>query len=219
MKGITRILAMAVTAPILITLAACGDDDTPPAPTATAPAAATPTIASSATPSGTGVPLADRVAAAVAADDADALALLIQTQSLACSNAAGVGGPPPCSGAQGNPPEGTLVDAFPYGTCEREWQFDLVRFGRRFLDAAGELYAVVEIADPGGPAGLPASATHAVIYASADPALETGHALILSNDAIVAADSLCGGAVSTFLQDGPPLYGPEIVFEGPAFGP
>lgn len=211
---------------LLMSLAlACGDDDENGSgdgvtPTAEAPATEPAAPSPSAVPTGdTGIDIVDRAIEAVRAEDVDPLVALIVTEQVPCDEEAGVGGAPPCSGAPGQPPAGTPVEVFPYLTCEREWQFDLHLFAQRFHEAAGELYAVARLDTTFGeppPEHLPPGG-YAIVFTPADPSFETAHALLLDDRGIVAADSLCGGAPADFLADGPPLFGPALILEGPAF--
>jgi hypothetical protein len=210
---LTRLTCTAVIA-LALAAAACGngDDGGRAAPTATRPAAAT----AVAPEDGTGIDVVDRTIAALRDEDDDALVALIITQQLPCKDETDIGGPPPCRGAPGAPPDGTPVDVFAYLTCEREWQFDLPTFARRFNEAAGDLYAVVRFGE-GAPTGELPPGRYGVIVSSANPQFETAHALILSQGGIVHADSLCGGTPADFLADVPPFYAPELIFEGPAY--
>lgn len=202
---------------VLLVFSACdgGDDDggAPPGPSATPEAS--PTSAASPGAGRTGIEAVDRVLAVVENGDPVAFEALLRARSIPCSTAAGVGGPPPCSGAPGMPPEGTPVEAFPYDTCEREWQFDLGAFTERILERIDQLYAVVRIESMPLPEEL-ADGAYGLIYPDAS-GFETAHALLVTNDGVVAVDSSCGGTAEIFLQDGPPFDGPEVILEGPAF--
>jgi hypothetical protein len=158
----------------------------------------------------------DSALVAVDTRDAPALAALMRTTSIACGTDDGLGGPPDCRSAPGMPAEGTVVDAFPWNTCEREWQFDLQAFAERLLERVGELYAIVRIENYTPENELP-DGGYGLIYTNVDPRLETAHALILSDDGIVAADATCGGLAESFLLDQPPFNAPEVILEGPAF--
>lgn len=212
-------IAAAIMATAAVLLAACADEaSSPEIPTAasTATGAASVTAVPTATGRETGIDAVDDVIAAVASGDAVSLAALIRPQRVPCANVQGLGGPPNCGAAPGAPPEGTVVEAFPFYTCEREWLFDLDTFAERWLTLIGDLYAVVRIDTPTPPEELP-DGGYGIIYENADPAIETAHALILTDAGIVSADSLCGGRPEAFLADGQPFDAPDVIYEGPAF--
>jgi hypothetical protein len=194
--------------------AACnGDDDsdTPPPgpPDTTATAGTTPET------SRTGIEAVDRVLIVVENGDPVAFEALLRPQTIPCTNETGVGGPPQCFNAPADLPEGTPVEVFPYYTCEREWQEDLAAFTERILERIDQLYAVVRV-DPVTPPEELADGAYGIVYPDAQ-GFETAHALIVTDDGILAVDSSCGGTAEIFLQDGPPFYGPEVLLEGPAF--
>jgi hypothetical protein len=197
-------------------LTACGDDDGTD-PTSDAPTSA-PTSAATREPSQpeTGIDVVDRALAAVAAGDSAALTALIQPMSVACTNETGAGGPPKCFNTPGELPEGTVVEVFPYDTCEREWQFDISAFSRRFLPRLGELYAVVRIEQYTEEEPLPVTG-YGVIYANKDMELRTAHAMILDHRSVIVASSLCDGAPREFFSKVPLFNGAEVILEGPAF--
>ena len=200
-------------------LAACADEaSSPEIPTTAVTATAAPSATAISTPGGTatGIAIVDDVIAAVAGGNTATLAALIRPQRVPCANVQGLGGPPDCGAAPGAPPEGTIVDAFPFYTCEREWLFDLDTFAERWLTLIGDLYAVVRIDTPTPPEESP-DGGYGIIYENVDPAVETAHALIVTDAGIVSADSLCGGLPEAFLEDGPPFDAPEVIYEGPAF--
>lgn len=200
---------------VLLLVAACGDGSS----TGGQIPGATPTGVPTTLPSERNTPeIVDRAIASVNVNNGDraALAALIEPQRIACMNVEGLGGPPDCRAAPGTPSEGTIVEAFPYGTCEREWQFDLTAFAERFLNGAGTLYAVVSIETYTPQEELP-DGGYGIIYTNADSRLETAHALVVTEDGIVAAHSLCGGTPATFLVDQPPFHAPDVILEGPAF--
>jgi hypothetical protein len=209
-----RATAAAIAAIGFVALAAvsgCGGDDDPEpglSPTTAAPHA-------SPTP-GTGITVIDRAVEAIAMRDSTALAGLVAVRELPCSNAAGIGGPPPCGTARDPLPEGTLVSVFPWNTCEREWQTDIDAWAGRFVDRLGDLYAVARL-DTFTPQEELPDGGYAIIFEEANPAFQTAHALIATEDGIVAADSTCGGPPSTFLLDQPPFHAPEVILRGPSF--
>jgi hypothetical protein len=171
--------------------AACDGDDesTPPTPTPTETPAAT----------GTGIEAVDRVLLTVETADPVAFEGLLRAQSIPCTNEFGGGGPPKCFNAPGMPPEGTPVEVFPHDTCEREWQFDLSAFTERILPRIEELYAVVRI-DPMTPPEELAHGAYGIVYPDAT-GFETAHALIVTNEGIVAVDTNCGGTAEIFLRE------------------
>ena len=198
-------------------LAACADEaSSPEIPTSAATSAPSATAISTPGGTGTGIAIIDDVIAAVDSGNTTSLAALIRPQRIACTNAQGLGGPPPCGAAPGAPPEGTIVAAFPFNTCEREWQFNLDTFAERWFTLIGDLYAVVRI-DTLTPAEELPDGGYGIIYENIDPAVETAHALVVTDAGIVSADSLCGGPPDAFLDDGPPFNAPDVIFEGPAF--
>lgn len=213
-----RAAAAAVAAMLILALAAamsgCGDGDDGPEAPAASPTAAAP--AASPTPSGTGIALIDQAIAAIAGRDSAPLAALLVARELPCSNAAGVGGPPPCGSPRDPLPAGTLVRVFPWSTCEREWQTDIDAWAGRFVERLGALYAVARI-DTFTPQDELPDGGYVLIFEEANPAFDTAHALIATDQGIIAADSTCGGPPSTFLLDQPPFHAPEVILRGPSF--
>lgn len=163
----------------------------------------------------TGIAPIDRTIEIVAQNDAAAFNALLRTRREACTEATGAGGPPKCFNAPGMPDDGTRVEAFPYYTCELEWQFDAQAFAERILPRLGELYAATQINESALPDLYPGGA-YALIFTDAAGG-ETAHALVVTLVGIVAVDSRCGGSAPDYLADAPPFNAPRILYRGPAF--
>jgi hypothetical protein len=106
-------------------LACSGDDDAETTPTGTSPA---PTLEATAspipdkqvptTPRTTGVAELDSFLDLVESNDVAMIRDLIDLQTLPCTTALGLGGPPQCREGE---TEGTEVSVFAFSVCEPEW--------------------------------------------------------------------------------------------------
>lgn len=152
MRGRSLVVAGLALAAVLALASACDDGDTaeptatPAAtsePTATAPATATPTA-----PTGrTGIPELDAVIDALRSGDPAAIELLLRFNSVPCTTAFGLGGPPKCGPGES---DGDLVDVFLNFGCEGGYAApeDAGRLAEGF--ASKPLYAVYRVPDDYG---------------------------------------------------------------------
>lgn len=104
---------------------ACSGDDSDSTPTATSPAPTVETTASPVpntevptTPRTTGITELDSLLEFIESYDATKVRDLIDLQTLPCTNALGLGGPPKCRDGE---TEGTEVSVFAFTVCEPEW--------------------------------------------------------------------------------------------------
>jgi hypothetical protein len=212
-------------------LGACNGDDPAPTPTSTPTATATP-AATPGVPEGTttGIAEVDAVIEAVLRDDAAALVALMQTVDVPCTNAQGAGGPPKCWAGttpdQARPrptgrPEGTVLEVFPYSTCELEWRIDLDPVAEEATTVAGELFAVLALDQPlftGGEDYLPA-AEHAIIFTGTNADAESVLVVAIQGGRITFIDRACGAgtAARDYIDERPPYASAEVILRGPAY--
>lgn len=104
---------------------ACSGDDSDPTPAATSSASTAETTASPvpetegpATPRATGITELDSLLEIIESSDAAKIRDLIDLQTLPCTTALGLGGPPQC---REDETEGTEVSVFAFSVCEPEW--------------------------------------------------------------------------------------------------
>lgn len=218
---------------------ACDRDEATPTPTATptaiatlpAPPASTGTPEATPTatrpaPEGdrTGIAEVDAVIAAVEGDDPQALAALMQTVEAPCTNAQGAGGPPKCwtgTTVDQARPEGTVLEVFPYATCELEWRIDLDPVAEETLTVAGTLFAVLRLDRPlftGGEDYLP-GAEYAVVFTGTNAGAESVVVVALEDDRVTFVDRACGAGTSAraYLDERPVYGSAEVILRGPAF--
>jgi hypothetical protein len=112
----------------------------------------------------TGIEGVDEVIEAVLIRDESRLAQMFKLQEVGCSNASGLGGPPPCHLAPGgSAPDGTLIAVFPSSNCELGWATDVDASVHSLIGRAPLLYGVVEFqAQPLSESFLPDS-THGIV--------------------------------------------------------
>jgi hypothetical protein len=123
-----------------------------PTPVSTPPATPVPTPRPGAdtAPQGTqtGDPAIDSIIRALEGDDASSVAALVRLSTIPCTTEQGLGGPPKCEFAEGNPPDGTLVLALPILSCEPHWTFDPGETAKFIAAARLTLFAVAQIDQP-----------------------------------------------------------------------
>ena len=172
-------------------------------------------------PRGTSKGRADLDAIIDAALDGDAAGLqtYFLLQPIPCSNALGLGGPPPCRLApSGSAPDGTLVNVFPLGACDLGWLTDVSDLVQRKLTPPPQLYAVVELtARPYAEPFLP-MASHGIIFETdASDGSRHGWMLLVQNGDVVFLTNVCQGPPEEFFQFPPYQDKMKLILEGPAF--
>ncbi len=153
-----RTVAPALFLAAAIVLAACTDsDDRTPGPTATEPIVPTATVTLTPAPTGTatatapsgddrrtGDPALDAIVHAVADRDVGTLVGLMEMQTVGCTHAQGIGGPPKCEPHQA---EGDQSTVFPLTSCEGEWSRSPGWLLGRAVHQAQGLYAALQAPD------------------------------------------------------------------------
>ncbi len=148
---------------VVMLLVSCGGDDAPeptataslptripfptraPIPTATATAVPTPRPGADSAPQGTktGDAALDRIIAAALQGDAVAIESSFAFRPVPCTWQTGLGGPPKCEYAPGQPPEGTPVQSLAASGCEGHWAHEGTEAAEFLAGFKPVLFAVV----------------------------------------------------------------------------
>ena len=210
----------------LLAVIGCAEPATAPTTTATVATTASPaskatttsTAAASPSPGVDGTPtptqrppVVTRLIDAVSADDAAALASLLQFVHTPCTTAQGAGGPPKC----GNLPAGTAVEVMPISSCEFGWYAPAQArdIAASTLPSVGELQAVLRLTRPlftDTDANYPAL-DHAVVFtrrASASP--ERAVVYGLNSSGVAYIELTCDSTAQQLLAS-PRYAGAEVL--------
>jgi hypothetical protein len=186
-------------------------------------------------PSGTvsGVSEIDAIIASLQANDAQVFAAYFELLDTHCTTADGLGGPPKCSWFPGSPPDGTAVQAFPYGVCEGSWTTDVEGLAAAIVanqpgaprpdpslpkGASRELFGVVRF-DPARPLyanepGFPMLEYFVLLEFEYQATPRLGFALGVSGGRVVSLSMVCVGPPELILDH---YDGYTFILRGPAY--
>lgn len=195
---------------LLLGLVACSPDDKDPAPSPIAevsstpqasatprPPTATPTPLPSPTPAAsapTGIGAVDRAIAAVQSRDANRLASLFHLEALACSNAAGLGGPPQCKAGEA---PGTKVNVLYTSSCDGHYlrQDEVASLAGRFVEDTGKLAGVYRHNGLLFP-----SSQYVAVFSYETPYGSLARVLFISEPGIVGVTFGCGTSAKEYVE-------------------
>ncbi len=213
--GLRRsLLQFSLLGVIVVSLLACtseastpADPTSPPQTTPTAPSPTIPPTTAVSTPTPAvvvsptkqpepqaGNPMVDKIVAAVAAKDSSALAALVAYESLACSTAAGLGGPPAC--LPGETP-GSIVRVLFTSSCDGHYvrPAEVPALTGRFLEDQGKLAGVYRHNGKLFPASQ-----YIAVFSFETPYGSLARVLFISDSGIVGVTFACGSSAREYIE-------------------